>query len=310
MSDQLKDITLVDLGLPATLLKKLEPMERLSQVRLLRIPVLVAEWGLTETQHDRIQKALRSRGLKPLADWEAPERVRRAASTRGLCKVEIGANGHALAPDTGSGVACGRPNLKGKRSCVWHWLLGQPIEAQIEAADQRAAGKPLAGADGYHARVPESAWPAGTRWCSECQDFIPLFYAQGSKCKAHASRAAHASMVKRVYDLDPAQYKALFDWQGGRCYICRQVPRVRRLAVDHDHVTGEVRGLLCANDEWGCNVSLRRLLDNVDMARNALAYVEHHPLARMQAGEPPPGAPRRRAGLAEPVGGDPFAGFL
>lgn len=330
MSD-LKDMPLADL-LPPSLVKKLEPMTTLRELRLLRVEVLASEWRLTEGQHDRIQKALRSRGLAPLGDWSAPTRTPRAPSTRGKCKVQIGAAGHALADGHTDGVACGRPNLKGKRSCVWHWLLGQPIEAQIVAADQRAAGKPLAGTDGYQARVPESAWPAGTRWCSECQDFVPLFYVTGSKCKAHASRAAHASMIQRVYDLSPEAYKALFDWQGGRCYICQQVPRVRRLAVDHDHDTGEVRGLLCANDEWGCNVMLARLLNNRGMAERAFAYVTKWPLRRMEDGEDRPriiagagAAARERQrgwqpvvppsfppapGRVPPAGRSPFDGFL
>jgi hypothetical protein len=40
--------------------------------------------------------------------------------------------------------------------------------------------------------------------------------------------------------------------QGGRCAICTRVPRARRLAVDHDHFTGEPRALLC----YTCNKAL------------------------------------------------------
>jgi hypothetical protein len=108
-------------------------------------------------------------------------------------------------------------------------------------------------------------------------------------------------MIKRVYDFTQEDYQALLAWQGGRCYICRQVPRVRRLAVDHDHRTGEVRGLLCANDDWGCNVSLRRLLNSEAMAKRAYDYVAKSPLQRMLEGERRPGEKSQR---------DPFAGFL
>ncbi len=167
-------------------------------------------------------------------------------------------------------------------------MLGQPIEVQIELADQRQ-GLAMAKADFAHrSRVPTIEWPPGERWCSECQDFIPDFYAQGSRCKAHNSRATHASRIKALYNLDPAEYEALRVWQGGRCYVCGEVPRSQRLAVDHDHVTGLVRGLLCANNDWGCNVSLRRLLNDLEMASKALEYVEMAPLDRMRAGQPPP----------------------
>jgi hypothetical protein len=40
-------------------------------------------------------------------------------------------------------------------------------------------------------------------------------------------------------------YVALLTAQGGHCAICPSTPKTRRLHVDHDHRTGEVRGLLC-----------------------------------------------------------------
>lgn len=179
-----------------------------------------------------------------------------------------------------------------KVKCTWHWLMSQPIEVQVRAAEAREKVY-LEGPLPRRDRVPASEWPEGQRWCSGCQTFVPLFYSQGSRCRACNSRAAHASHVQRTYGLSAAQYQALLEWQGGVCFICGQVPRKRRLAVDHDHRTGEVRGLLCANDEWGCNVTLRRLLNDVEMARRALEYVEQRPLERMQSGQPRRGRPQR-----------------
>jgi hypothetical protein len=189
------------------------------------------------------------------------------------------------------GPLCYRPRKPTKTKCQWHWLLRQPIEIQIKAAEAREScseGLPR------RERVKPAEWPEGERWCSGCQSFVPTFYAQGSRCRACNSRAAHASHIRRTYDLDPAEYQRLLEWQGGVCYICGQTPRVRRLAVDHDHRTGEVRGLLCANDEFGCNMQLRRLLNDVEMARRALAYVELAPLARMRQGEAGRPKPSRR----------------
>lgn len=48
------------------------------------------------------------------------------------------------------------------------------------------------------------------------------------------------------YGLGIADYVALLDSQGGVCAICGSPPQNNRLAVDHDHVTGDVRGLLCS----------------------------------------------------------------
>ncbi len=41
------------------------------------------------------------------------------------------------------------------------------------------------------------------------------------------------------------QYERLLAAQGGHCALCPSTPKTRRLAVDHDHKTGKVRGLLC-----------------------------------------------------------------
>jgi hypothetical protein len=172
--------------------------------------------------------------------------------------------------------------------CQWHWLLRQPAATQVAESSKRLREARRETGFIERPRVPERDWPAGHRWCSGCQSFVPLFYASGSRCRGCASKAAHASHVKRTYGLDYETYERLLAFQGGRCYVCGQVPRAKRLAVDHDHETGAVRGLLCANDEFGCNVSLRRLLGDVAAARRLLAYVEKPPLEQMRDGDPRP----------------------
>jgi Recombination endonuclease VII len=41
------------------------------------------------------------------------------------------------------------------------------------------------------------------------------------------------------------EYAAILAAQGGHCALCLSTPKSRRLHVDHNHATGEVRGLLC-----------------------------------------------------------------
>ena len=53
------------------------------------------------------------------------------------------------------------------------------------------------------------------------------------------------SAYKSRTGLPLAEYDALLAAQGGGCAICGNPPKTRRLHVDHDHKTGEVRGLLC-----------------------------------------------------------------
>lgn len=171
--------------------------------------------------------------------------------------------------------------------CDWHWMMRQPIEEQIEFAGRRLSRAEKAPGYERRARIAKTEWPAGHRWCAGCQSFIPDFYARGSRCRACASQAAHASHIKRTYDLTETEYRELFAFQGGRCYVCGVETRASRLAVDHDHASGAVRGLLCANDQWGCNVSLRRLLGDLAAAQALLRYVERSPLERLRSGEPP-----------------------
>lgn len=202
-------------------------------------------------------------------------------------------------------VQCGFERAPGKRTCYWHWLAKQPSTVQAtEAANRREA---QLGPDGavYQARVPQDRWPAGMRWCAGCQSFVPLFYCSGSRCKACASTAAHQAMVSRVYGLEDGEYDALFELQGGRCYICGRRSTARRLAVDHDHHTGEVRGLLCPDPDRGCNHKVIGLLDanSVDgglaAAKRIVAYYEDSPYRKMRrAAGKTYGAARRAERLA------------
>ncbi|MER6382073.1 endonuclease VII domain-containing protein [Streptomyces sp. NPDC001118] len=82
--------------------------------------------------------------------------------------------------------------------------------------------------------------------------------------------------MTNTYGLEPGEYQALMDHQGGVCAICQQARRYR-LDVDHDHKTGLVRGLTCRL----CN---RRILpgakDDPAILRNAAAYLENPPAVR------------------------------
>jgi hypothetical protein len=66
---------------------------------------------------------------------------------------------------------------------------------------------------------------------------------------------------------------ALLIAQGGGCGICGSPePRTRRGAwhVDHDHVTGVIRGILCHY----CNVGIGQFGDDADRLRKAVQYLE------------------------------------
>lgn len=78
--------------------------------------------------------------------------------------------------------------------------------------------------------------------------------------------------LKRNYDLTPEEYEQMFIAQGGRCAICgrHQDDLDHPLAVDHDHLTGKVRGLIC----YSCNHVLGRVGDSIRILQAAIAYLE------------------------------------
>jgi hypothetical protein len=132
-------------------------------------------------------------------------------------------------------------------------LRNEPIGAQVAAARRRLAMVPPELRVKRGKKILTLA-PAGTTWCAGCQSFRDLEdFAKGvTQCRACASAKSHAAMIKKTYGLKSDDYDVLLEAQGGRCAICRARPKSKRLAVDHDHKTGAVRGLLCSR----CNHDL------------------------------------------------------
>ena len=71
------------------------------------------------------------------------------------------------------------------------------------------------------------------------------------------ARVRVVSAYRSRTGITEAQYEALLAAQGGGCAICGNTPKSRRLSVDHDHATGDVRGLLCHR----CNRGLPTWVD-------------------------------------------------
>ncbi len=96
-----------------------------------------------------------------------------------------------------------------------------------------------------------------------------------------ASQSRFFAHIMKKYGLSEDEYRALYRAQGGRCYVCRRASgRNRRLAVDHNHLTGEVRGLVCSGslDAKTCN-RLIAILDREAFLR-AAAMLSDPPPAR------------------------------
>jgi recombination endonuclease VII len=97
--------------------------------------------------------------------------------------------------------------------------------------------------------------------------------------------------VQRKYGLAPDEYRALHYAQGGKCYVCRKATgKARRLGVDHDHLTGEVRGLVCTGsiNAMTCN-RLIAIYGREQLLRAAVMLSDPPParavLARIRSGD-------------------------
>jgi NMD protein affecting ribosome stability and mRNA decay len=118
--------------------------------------------------------------------------------------------------------------------------------------------------------------PTGHKFCRECGAVKPHsdwsrnrsssdgFAVYCKECKARRDRLRY---FKRQYDLTPDEVGTMVSEQFGICPICLS-PGPQH--VDHDHVTGQVRGVLC----FTCNAALGQLRDSPAIARRAARYLE------------------------------------
>jgi hypothetical protein len=119
--------------------------------------------------------------------------------------------------------------------------------------------------------------PMGKKYCPCCDRTraVSFFPTHGGKpaayCKPCGREMNHKANIKRKYGLTPEQYDLIYVTQGGKCAICQiATGKTKKLAVDHDHKTGKVRGLLCST----CNrMILGTLRDDITALQRAIDYL-------------------------------------
>lgn len=92
-----------------------------------------------------------------------------------------------------------------------------------------------------------------------------------------AARAIQRAKDLKSLGVTVSEYEILHAKQNGLCAICHEPEsfihhrskKVANLAVDHDHITGEVRGLLCSK----CNKGLGLFNDSPEQLQNAIDYL-------------------------------------
>ncbi len=163
---------------------------------------------------------------------------------------------------------------------------------RLRASRERRLGPPKA------RHVLDRVVPPGCKWCPDCDTVKPLtdFPATSGNrtgghtyCKLCHNARGQASLervggsrtyhLKRRYGISAEDADAMLAAQGGLCAICRVAPAAH---VDHDHVTGAVRALLC----FGCNGGLGQFKDDPEFLHAAAYYVAFHTARPAVAAEP------------------------
>ena len=137
---------------------------------------------------------------------------------------------------------------------------------------------------------PDMVNSPSLKHCGYCNKDLPLdAFAKNKvkkdglqeRCKAcrsiHHKEKGHVSHRERNlrvnYGVDSSWYDAKLESQDGCCAICGTDDNgKRRFAVDHDHSTGIVRGLLCDT----CNRALGMFADSATILEKAAAYLKEH----------------------------------
>ena len=155
-------------------------------------------------------------------------------------------------------------------------------ENEVLLKDQRSlrCGKcrKVLGLENFH--KDSTSWSGYSGTCKSCVCKYQVGYRQKYHARLREKKRASYYLknplqryllgAQKMYGITPVEYAELYIKQDGRCAICLDKP-IQRLAIDHDHQTGKVRGLLCIK----CNRALGLVADSSSILKYAIAYLEN-----------------------------------
>lgn len=103
---------------------------------------------------------------------------------------------------------------------------------------------------------------------SQCKDCIVNYQRQRKiENPEHVKKLQRNNDLKRYYGITSEEYHKYEKKQENCCAICNK--KLERLFVDHNHITKQIRGLLCFN----CNTGLGQFKDNIVFLKSAIKYL-------------------------------------
>lgn len=106
--------------------------------------------------------------------------------------------------------------------------------------------------------------------CKECEHAKNRVYHKENRSKVSARQVASQRIKK--YGVSEKDYEQMLLSHNNLCAICNK-PSPRTLHIDHDHKTGQVRGLLCST----CNTGIGLFKDDISVLNSAIAYLTYPP---------------------------------
>jgi hypothetical protein len=105
-------------------------------------------------------------------------------------------------------------------------------------------------------------------WCKDCYKEYSTKYMR----KARSISGSRYDHYQRKYGISHDEVKIMLKERNYKCDICNKESdhRYDKLCVDHDHKTGDVRGMLC----FSCNVMIGQGKDNIELFKNAIQYIK------------------------------------
>lgn len=121
----------------------------------------------------------------------------------------------------------------------------------------------------FHLRSKKEPYPKSA--CKDCHRKRAKDYWRNNPLPKEIQRERN---LRRSFNIGVEDYNNLLESQGSCCAICGidACSSGRNFAVDHDHDTGKIRGLLCQ----GCNTALGQFRDNQKILQSAILYLERN----------------------------------
>ena len=176
-------------------------------------------------------------------------------------------------------LRCHRKHRVQRAAYAKAWRIANPEKAKLKNPYKAEWARK------NYAKDPAKAKATQTAWRKANPEKIRMYYDRVN-AKRHENIERHRENERakarlrffRSLGITALDYDRMFFEQEGRCWICRteaathKTSPEKRLVVDHDHVDGTIRGLLCQK----CNKALGLFNDDLAVLVQAVHYLTKH----------------------------------